>query len=112
MRRATRVVVWLLVILLVTGQPIGLVAADYFGQVTFNGVPVPGVTVTAVQGDPSTSLGTGPSTALGPSRKAVATTDQDGIYRLADLADGLWNLTIEMLGFATITRVIKVPDEQ
>ena len=53
---------WLLVLLLVIGQPMGLAASDYFGQVTFNGVGVPGVTVTAAQGD----------------RKASATTTRTG----------------------------------
>ena len=96
-----RATVWLLVFLLALGQPAMLAAADYFGQVTFNGVPVPGVTVTATQEDVSTSLGAG--------KKTSATTNQDGIYHLADLADGLWTLTIEMFGFTTITREISVP---
>ena len=91
---------WLFVFLLATGQPATLLASDYFGQVTFNGVPVPGVTVTATQG---------PSTPLGASQKTAATTNQDGIYHLADIADGLWTLTIEMFGFATITRDVTVP---
>ena len=90
MRRATA---WLLMLLLVTGQPIGLAASDYFGQVTFNGLPVPGVTITATQGN----------------QKALATTDQDGIYHLPDLIDGVWNVTIDMLGFTTITHEITVP---
>ena len=88
-----RATAWLLVFLLAFGQPAALAASDYFGQVTFNGVPVPGVSVTATQGD----------------KKAAATTSQDGIFQLADLADGLWTLTIEMFGFATITREISVP---
>lgn len=92
-RGTTRAAAWLLVLLLVIGQPMGLAASDYFGQVTFNGVPVPGVTVTAAQG----------------VRHAIVTTDLDGIYHFADLADGLWNLTIEMLGFAAIRHEIKVP---
>jgi hypothetical protein len=91
----TRPFVWLLVFLLAMGQPATLLASDYFGQVTFNGVPVPGVTVTATQGE----------------KKASTTTSQDGIYQLADLADGLWTLTIELFGFATITREINVPAE-
>ena len=88
-----RATVWLVVFLLAMGQPATLLASDYFGQVTFNGVPVPGATVSATQAD----------------RKASATTNADGIYRLADLADGLWTLTIELFGFATITREIAIP---
>jgi hypothetical protein len=84
---------WLLMVALMTGQPIGLAAADYLGQVTFNGIPVPGVTVTATQGP----------------LKTAATTNQDGIYHLADLADGLWKLTIEMFGFETISEEITIP---
>jgi hypothetical protein len=96
-----RAIVWLLVFLLTMGQHATLLASDYFGQVTFNGLPVPGATVTATQADPSTSLGA--------SKKTSATSNADGIYHLADLADGLWALTIELFGFATITREITVP---
>src|SRR5262245_43497422 len=96
-----RAIVWLLVLLLAMGQPATLLASDYFGRVTFNGLPVPGATVTAIQKDPSTPLGA--------SKKASATTDGDGIYHLADLAEGLWTLTIELFGFAPITREITVP---
>ena len=88
-----RAAVWLLVFLLAMGQSATLLASDYFGKVTFNGLPVPGATVTAIQAD----------------RKQSATTAGDGIYHLADLADGLWTLTIELFGFATITREITVP---
>src|SRR4051812_22506507 len=92
--RSMRMVVSLLIVLLALGQSASLLAADYFGLVTFNGVPVPGVTITATKGD----------------RSIAATTSQDGIYQLADLADGDWNLHIEMLGFAPIQRLITVPD--
>src|SRR5688572_120387 len=88
-----RSIVWLLVLLLGVGQPSALAASDYFGQVTFNGLPVPGATVTATKGE----------------TKASATTDGEGIYHLAALADGLWTLTIELFGFDTITREIEVP---
>src|SRR4029450_13291762 len=96
-----RATVWLFVLLLAMGQPATLLAADYFGQVTFNGLPVPGATVRATQGDPSSSLGA--------SKKVSATSDAEGIYHLAALADGLWTLTIELFGFDTITRQIEVP---
>ena len=86
----------LLILLVIAGQPLQLLAADYFGQVTFNGLPVPGATVTAVQGE----------------SKASVTTDQDGIYHFADLADGTWRLAIQMPGFSTVTREINVPAEK
>jgi hypothetical protein len=88
-----RATVWLVVFLLAMGQPATLLASDYFGQVTFNGLPVPGATVTATKA----------------STKASVTTNEDGIYHLANLADGLWTLTIELFGFATITREIAIP---
>ena len=47
-------------------------AADHYGQVTFGGLPVPGATVTASQGD----------------KQFVTSTDQQGVYKLADLAEG------------------------
>ncbi|MFZ0819122.1 MAG: carboxypeptidase regulatory-like domain-containing protein [Candidatus Acidiferrales bacterium] len=61
-------------------------ATEHHGQVTFNTFPVPGVTVTATQGD----------------KKFVAITDQDGLYSFPDLTDGTWTIEIEMVGFSTI----------
>ena len=46
-------------------------AAGEEGQVTFATAPVPGATVTATQGD----------------KHIVTTTDAQGVYRFADLAD-------------------------
>jgi len=91
-----RVLPWFLIVALVAGEPASLFAADHFGQVTFNGLPVPGASVTATQSD----------------RAVVATTNEDGIYHFAGLADGAWNLKIEMPGFVTVTRHIDVPKDQ
>ena len=102
--------IWALILVLLTARPAS--ASDYFGQVTFNGLPVPGATVTATQPNPSTSLGASPSAPLGASKKASATTNADGIYHLADLAEGLWTLTIELFGFQTITREIAIPTKE
>ena len=96
--------IWALILVLVTAQP--TFAADYFGQVTFNGLPVPGATVTATAQTPP---GAGPSAPLGAATKASTTTNEDGIYHLADLAEGVWTLTIELFGFAPITREIVIP---
>ena len=60
-----------------------LAASEHHGIVKFGGLPVPGATVTAVQGE----------------KKLVAVTDQQGAYSFADLADGVWNLQVEMLCF-------------
>ena len=73
----------------------GVAATLYSGQVTFGGLPVPGAAVTASQGE----------------KQFVTTTDQQGVFRLADLADGAWSIRIEMQGFATLTRDVTVaPD--
>src|SRR5262245_41672574 len=63
-------------------------AAEYAGEVTFSGLPVPGVTVTASSGD----------------RQLVTTTDERGRFRFPDAAAGVWTIRVEMLGFDPITR--------
>jgi hypothetical protein len=63
-----------------------LPAAEYRGQVTFGGLPVPGATVTATQGD----------------KNASAITDLQGLYDLSDLPEGNWTIEIRMLGFAAV----------
>jgi hypothetical protein len=73
----------------------GLAAAEHHGQVNFNGLPVPGATVTAT----------------GSDKKFVAVTDQQGAYSFPDLADGVWTIQVEMLCFATIQQEVAVaPD--
>ena len=85
----------LVVCLLVISARAGVAAADHYGRVTFGAVPVPGATVTATQGD----------------QKRATVTDQQGVYRLADIAGGVWTLRIEMLGFATLNQEITIaPD--
>ena len=61
-------------------------ASVYSGQVNFGGLPVPGATVTATQGDKSISV----------------TTDQGGVFRFADLSDGDWKIEVKMLCFETL----------
>src|SRR5262245_63560540 len=82
-----------LLTIVLAGLPVALSASDYFGQVVFNGLPVPGATVTATHGD----------------QTASATTNKDGIYHLADLVDGVWRVTIEMLGFEAVVHEFAVP---
>jgi hypothetical protein len=67
-------------------------AADRYGRVTFGAIPVPGVTVTAVQGD----------------EKRAAVSDEQGIYRLSGIDNGVWTLHVEMLGFEAITRDVTI----
>ena len=67
-------------------------AADHKGQVTFTGLPIPGVTVTATR----------------DGKKRTCVTDEQGFYTLADLSDGPWTLETEMTGFAPMTREIAI----
>lgn len=66
---------------------ISLIAAEQKGVVRFGGLPVPGATVRASQGDQSASTITAP----------------DGSYVL-DLAGGPWTLEVSLTGFETIRR--------
>jgi trimeric autotransporter adhesin len=61
-----------------------LFATEHHGQVMFGGVPVPGATVTAAQGD----------------KRFVAITNDQGMYGFPELPDGMWTIQVEMLGFA------------
>ena len=67
-------------------------ASDYHGQVSFGGLPVPGATVTATQGNLSFST----------------ITDTQGNYSFADLKDGSWKIQVAMQCFATIEQDIVV----
>src|ERR1700679_3278145 len=70
-----------------------LTASEHHGVVKSNGQPVPGATVTASQGD---------------KKPLVTTTDDNGEYAFADLPDGIWTITVEMLGFSKLSREIGV----
>ncbi len=70
----------------------GLAASEHHGQVKFGGLPVPGATVTAMQGD----------------KKLTAVTDQQGLYSFPDLADGVWTIQVEMLCFATLKQEVGI----
>jgi hypothetical protein len=72
-----------------------LMASEQHGLVTFGGLPVPGATVTASQGD----------------KKLVAISDANGAYSFPELADGLWTIQVQMLGFSTIKDEITVAPE-
>src|ERR1035438_2479886 len=69
-----------------------LPASEHHGVVKFGGLAVPGATVTATQGD----------------KKLVAITDPRGVYTFADLPDGVWNLQVEMLCFATLKNEVAI----
>ena len=65
-----------------------VVASEHHGQVTFNGLPVPGASVVATQ----------------DGHDWTAITDQTGGYRFPDLAEGELTIRVEMTGFAIVRR--------
>jgi trimeric autotransporter adhesin len=67
-------------------------ASEARGGVTFNGLPVPGATVTVTQG----------------AAQQSTVTDQDGLYKFDNLADGEWKIEIAMEGFATLRAGLSV----
>jgi hypothetical protein len=67
-------------------------ASEYYGQVTFGGIAVPGAVVTATRGD----------------KTITVTTDDRGIYRFADLSDGAWKIEIALQCFKPIHAEIEV----
>jgi len=73
----------------------GLMAAEHHGIVKSGNLPVPGAIVTAVQGD----------------KKVVTTTDEKGYYTFPELADGVWSVSVEMLGFDKVSRDVGVAED-
>jgi len=73
----------------------GLFAAEHKGTVKSGTLPVPGATITATL----------------DTKKAITTTDDQGVYTFPDLDSGVWHMTVEMLGFATATRDVAVAPE-
>jgi hypothetical protein len=79
--------------LLVVGLiAVSALASEYSGQVLFNGLPVPGVTVIASR----------------DATKRLSTTDEQGLYTFADLSDGNWTIETQMTGFAPLSRQVTV----
>ena len=81
-------VAFLLALALSFFELLAFAASQHHGQVTFGGLPVPGVTVTATQDD----------------KRFVAITDQQGSYTFAALDEGVWTFQVQMQGFETQTR--------
>jgi hypothetical protein len=92
--RALHLLTVIVFALLIASQA-GRAASEHYGQVTAGTVSIPGVTVTASQAD----------------KQVVTSTDQQGVYKFADLADGVWTLKVEMLGFSPLKQDVTVaPD--
>jgi hypothetical protein len=69
-----------------------LSGSEHYGQVTFNGLPVPGATVTASQSE----------------KRFTTVTDIQGLYLFPDLTDGTWTMQVGMLGFAVVQQGVVV----
>ena len=98
-RRGSSVIAYLLTTALVAGSlPVPVsAAAEYVGQVSFAGIAVPGAQVTATQGE----------------TQLTTTTDAQGVFRIANIADGGWTFRVEMRGFSTLSRDVTIgPDAQ
>ena len=93
MRGATKQLVGRIVILLSFVVARALMAAEYHGIVKSAGLPIPGASVTATQGE----------------KRLATTTDEQGAYSFPNLEDGAWTITVEMLGFAKISRQVSIP---
>jgi hypothetical protein len=83
----------LLILALALMQP--LYASEHRGTVSYNGLPVPGATVIAMQGE----------------KKSIAISDPQGMYFFPDLSNGLWAIQVEMLGFKPMKREISIGSE-
>jgi hypothetical protein len=68
-------------------------ASEISGRVLFNGLGVPGATVTVT----------------GAGKPAAALSDEDGAFHFAALEDGKWTIRVEMRGFAAISRDVTLP---
>ena len=90
--RSLRLLCCVVVLLAAAGAAM---ASEYHGIVSFNGLPVPGVTVTVTQG----------------GKKFVTVTDTQGFYSFPTLADGAASIELDMTGFSTIKQDVTVaPD--
>jgi hypothetical protein len=69
-------------------------AAEQHGQVTFNGLPVPGAIVSATNG----------------TQKLTAVSDEQGNYSFPDLSNGSWKITVEMSFFSTVEQTVTVAE--
>jgi hypothetical protein len=72
-----------------------LAASEHHGQVKFGGLPIPGATVTATQGD----------------KKVVTISDSQGMYSFPDLPEGAWTFEIEMLCFVPVKQEVTIGSE-
>lgn len=86
---------WLFVVLLtLCTMPLAR-ASKYYGQVNFSGLPVPGATIIAAQGEKTFSV----------------TSDAGGVFHFDDLPDGQWKIEVKMLCFEAIEAEVTIAPE-
>jgi hypothetical protein len=84
-----------LCVLLLLASSRATLASEYHGMVTYQGLPVPGATITVTQAE----------------KKLVTVTDTQGFYSFPSLSDGAANLQVQMTGFSSIEHAITIaPD--
>ena len=85
---------WLVMLLSLCTVPLAR-ASKYYGQVTFGGLPIPGVTIVAAR----------------DGKTLTVTSDEGGVFHFDDLADGPWKIEVKMQCFETIDADVTVaPD--
>lgn len=67
-------------------------ASEFRGRVNFNGVAIPGATVTLAQG----------------AKTFSAVTDAQGFCYFSDVAEGSWKLTVRLFGFTPLDQEVTV----
>ena len=82
----------LYVCLIVVFATLPLAASEFGGQLSFNGLPLPGAIVTATH----------------DGKSVTAVSDLQGYYSFPDLADGAWTIDVEMPGFAKLKQNVEV----
>ncbi|HEY2470353.1 MAG TPA: carboxypeptidase regulatory-like domain-containing protein [Terracidiphilus sp.] len=82
----------LFIVLLCLGTAPFARASKYYGQVTFGGLPIPGVTVTATHDGKTISV----------------TSDEGGVFHFDDLPDGQWKIEVKMQCFESIDADVTV----
>ena len=70
-------------------------ASAQTGVVKSDGIPLPGATVTATQGE----------------RKLVTATDENGRYTLDGMTAGAWAVEVDLFGFAPLRKQVTAPGD-
>ncbi|MGQ9633511.1 MAG: TonB-dependent receptor domain-containing protein [Bryobacteraceae bacterium] len=86
------ILIWCSGLIVALAAAWAMFAVQHEGVVTSGGIPLPGATVTATQGD----------------KRLITTTDDHGAYSFSNLGEGTWTIEVEMFGFQGMKREIDV----